>query len=98
MNAANVAALVEHLKDAAMLSESRVVIQREAEMLAKFLAGRGWRLASVPGEPYTAGELVEVANIIDDVASYASVEDCARAVIPAVQRLLSESSVRRPLR
>lgn len=32
-------------------------------------------------ERYTAGELVEVANIINAVEDYPSVEECARAVV-----------------
>jgi hypothetical protein len=42
----------------------------------------------------SAGELVEVANVINDLARYRTVEDCARDVIPAVARLLEDFGIR----
>ena len=56
-------------------------------------------LAAPPSDavqpPYTAGDLVEVANIIASYRDYDTAEACARAVIPAVQRLLyAHSNVR----
>lgn len=38
----------------------------------------------------STGEVVGVANVINDLDRYRTVEDCARAVIPEVVRLLED--------
>lgn len=48
------------------------------------------RIATIDPEEYSAGDLVEVANLIAKAGEYPSIEQCARDVIRAVVRLLAD--------